>query len=329
MAGATTADASVRKVRAAVIGLGHAHAFGKLKAVRSLPQYELAGVFEPDNSLSQKANAPALALDRILKDPAIELVLIEGRVQENLRYARMAVEAGKFVHLDKAPGEDLEEFKAILNEARRRERVVQMGYQWRYLSGMSQAIEAARKGWLGEVHLLRAIIDKPIPAEERPQLGLFRGGIMFELGCHLIDRAVDLFGKPRKITGILRHDASYADKLADNTIAILEYDRALAEISVAAMQAHGDQYRTFEIAGTNGAATLRPFNGKLNVNLKDAAGPYRAGRQIVEPEPQPQPSYAPDLLEMHRVICDRVTPRYSASHDLVTQEVLLRSCKVI
>lgn len=312
-----------------MIGFGHAHALGKLKAVRSLPQYELAGVFEPDNSLSQKANARLLSLDQILEDPAIELVLVEGRIQDNLRYARMAVEAGKFVHLDKAPGEDLEEFKSILDGARRRERIVQIGYQWRYLSGMSQAIEAARKGWLGDVHLLRAIVDKPIPAQERRQLGLFRGGMMFELGCHLIDRAVDLFGKPETITSILRHDASYADKLADNTIAIIEYDRAIAEISVAAMHAHGDQYRTFEIVGTNGAATLRPFSGKLNVHLKDAAGPYRAGHQIVEPPAQPQLPYVPDLLEMHRVICDRVAPLYSASHDLLTQEVLLRACQVI
>ena len=115
---------------------------------------------------------------------------------------------------------------------------------------------------------------------------------MFELGCHLIDRAVDLLGAPRKVTGILRHDSSYADKLADNTLAILEYDRAVAEIHVAAMQPHGDQYRTFEIFGANGAVTLRPFGGKLALDLVDALaggsqfevetfGPEAAGVEFV------------------------------------------------
>jgi predicted dehydrogenase len=321
--------ASVRKVRAAVIGLGHAHAFGKLNALRALPQYEFAGVFDNDPRLVEKSGAPLLTVDAILKDSGIQLVLIEGRVQDNLRYARMAVEAGKFVHLDKAPGEDLEDLKGILGEAVRRKRVVQMGYQWRYLSGMRQAIEAARKGWLGDVYLLRSTIDKPIPANERDQLGRFRGGMMFELGCHIIDRAVDLLGAPKKVTGILRHDSSYSDKLADNTLAILEYDRAMAEIRVAAMQPHGDQYRTFEIFGANGAATLRPFSGKLALDLKDGAGPYKAGQQVVEPQEQAGPAFAPDLIEMHRIIYDGVRPSYSVEHDLTTQETLLRACGLI
>ena len=225
--------------------------------------------------------------------------------------------------------EDLENLKGILNEATRRKRVVQMGYQWRYLSGMRQAIEAARQGWLGDVYLLRSTIDKPIPPAERDQLGRFRGGMMFELGCHIIDRAVDLFGAPKKVIGILRQDSSYHDKLADNTLAILEYDRAMAEIHVAAMHPHGDQYRTFEIFGANGAATLRPFNGKLAVDLKNAAGSYKAGRQLVEPQEQPAPTFAPDLIEMHRTIREGVSPSYSVDHDLTTQEALLRACGII
>ncbi len=325
----TGAASSPRKVRVAVIGIGHAHAFGKLTALRSLPQYELAGVFDGDSRLIEKSGAPLLSVDAILKDSTIELALIEGRVQDNLRYARLAVESGKFVHLDKAPGEDLDELRKIFEEAARRKRVVQMGYQWRYLSGMRQAIEAARQGWLGDVYLLRSIIDKPIPMTERGQLARFRGGMMFELGCHLIDRAVDLLGPPRKVTSILRHDSAYPDRLADNTLAILEYDRAMAEIGVAAMQPHGDQYRTFEIFGANGTATLRPFNAKLTLDLKDAAGPYKAGRQLVEPQKQPEPTFAPDLIEMHHVICEGARPSYSAEHDLTTQEALLRACGVI
>ena len=73
-----------------------------------------------------------------------------------------------------------------------------MGYQWRYHPAMQAAIEAARKGWLGRVYSFRATIDKPIPPQERLELAAFRGGMMFELGCHLIDRAVDLLGKHGK-----------------------------------------------------------------------------------------------------------------------------------
>ena len=154
-----------------------------------------------------------------------------------------------------------------------------MGYQWRYHPAMQAAIEAARKGWLGRVYLFRATIDKPIPPEDRRELAAFRGGMMFELGCHLIDRAVDLLGKPRKVTGILRHDSPLDDNLADNTLAILEYERALAEIRVSAFQPHGDQYREIEILGTNGKAVVQPFSPlRLMVDLGEPAGPYKAGR---------------------------------------------------
>ena len=86
---------------------------------------------------------------------------------------------------------------------------------------------------------MRATIDKPISPQDRRQLARYRGGMMFELGCHLIDRAVDLFGKPAKVTGFLRHDSPIDDDLASsNTLAILEYDKAVAQIYVAAFQPH-------------------------------------------------------------------------------------------
>jgi hypothetical protein len=102
----------------------------------------------------------------------------------------------------------------------------------------------------------------------------------------------------------------------------------MAEIHIDGLQPHGEPYRTFEIVGTNGAATLRPFGGKLSLDLNDAIGPYKAGPQVVEPADS-GPSYVPDLLEMHRIICEGAKPSYSVEHDLTTQETLLKACGVI
>jgi predicted dehydrogenase len=266
-------------------------------------------------------------VSEILEDSSIELIAVESRVQENLRYAREAVDRGKFVHLDKAPGEDLEAFRALLHEARRRHRVVQLGYQWRYHPAMRAAIDAARRGWLGQVHHFRAWIDKPTPAADRIQLAAFRGGMMFELGCHLIDRATDLLGKPKRVTGHLWHHGPFNDSLADNTLAILEYDRAVAEIRISAMHPQGNQYRTVEIIGSNGSATVRPFSPyRLITHIKDAAGPYPAGLKDHEFPPDTLPGFSPDFLELAAVIRDGARPSYSLEHDLMTHEVLLKAC---
>ena len=107
---------------------------------------------------------------------------------------------------------------------------------------------------------------------------------MFSEGCHLIDRAVALLGRPKKATGFLRHDGAPADKLADNDLAVLEYDHALAEISMAGFHPHGALYRYLEILGTNGSARMQPytFPSQLMVDLAKPAGPYKAGEQKIE-----------------------------------------------
>ncbi|MBM3735504.1 MAG: Gfo/Idh/MocA family oxidoreductase [Acidobacteria bacterium] len=330
LAPSAAAWANGKPIRAAVYGTGHAHAMGKIQALRSLEgRYSLVGVCEPllPRPKHQAVEGVRWLTEReMLDDASIELIAVESRVQENLAYARAAVDAGKFVHLDKAPGEDLAAFGRILHDAGRRQRIVQLGYQWRYHPAMNAAIEAARKGWLGEVHHVRASIDKPIPAAERAQLALFRGGMMFELGCHLVDRVTDLLGKPTRVTAYLWHHSSAPDKLADNTKAVLEYPRAMAEIHVAAMDPNGNSYRTFAITGTNGSMTVTPFAPlRLASHLKEAAGPYPAGRKEHTFAAEAR-SYTPDFLEMARVIREGAQPSYSARHDLMTQEVLLKAC---
>ena len=327
--------AQPKQIRVAMIGTGHGHAASKVRALRSMPEYEFAGVCRPD------ADDPAagdvfhnigwLKLADILNDPGIELVAIESAdPSRNLGYAQQAIDAGKFVHLDKPPGASLSGLRKLLEDAKRRERIVQMGYQWRYHSGMQAAMEAARNGWLGRVYRFRASIDKPIDAKERRHLAKYRGGMMFSEGCHLVDRATALLGKPQRVTGFIRHHSPLDDGLADNSLVILDYPNALAEISLAGFDPLGNQHRFVEILGTNGSAIAQPFAPvRLKVKLKTAAGPYRAGEQMLEPPSPPGLAYTPDFAEMASVIRRGAAPVYSAAHDLMTHEVLLEACGML
>ncbi len=315
-----------------MIGTAHGHAASKIRALRKLPDYDFVGICRPDDDEPRDGEVFQgirwLSLDEILNDRSIQLVAVETRYARNLGYAEKAVQAGKFVHLDKPPGSNLARLRALFAEASRQKLVVQLGYQWRYHTAMQAAIEAARKGWLGDVYLMRASIDKLLGPEERHELAQFKGGLLFEEGCHLIDRAVDLFGKPTKATGFLRHDGEAADGLADNCLAVLEYEKAMVEITMSAFQAHGSLYRFLELSGTNGRALVQPYAPpfRLAVDLKNAAGPYKAGEQQLRlPEPQ-GPVYGPDFMEMAHIIRDGAKPSYSPEHDLIVQETLLRVC---
>jgi predicted dehydrogenase len=118
-----------------------------------------------------------------------------------------------------------------------------------------------------------------------------------------------LFGKPRRVTGFLRHESTIDDSLADSTLAILEHERGMSEIRISAFQPHGDQYREVEILGTNGRAVAKPFSPlRLMVDLGKAAGPYKAGVQQIEPPAAAGPTFAPDFLEMAKVIRGGAAP---------------------
>lgn len=323
------------KIRVAMIGTGHGHAASKVRALQSMPEYEFLGVCRPD------ADDPAigdtfqnvrwLKLADVLNDAGIELLAIEcADAARNLAYAQQAIDAGKFVHLDKPPGASLAGLRKLLDDAKRRGRVVQMGYQWRYHAGMQAAIKAARNGWLGRVYRFRASIDKPIGPEERRHLAKYRGGMMFSEGCHLVDRAIALLGKPQRVTGFIRHHSPLDDALADNSLIVLEYPKALAEISLAGFDPQGNQHRYVEVLGTNGSAKAQPFAPvRLRVELKQAAGPYRAGEQTLEPPSPPGLAYTPDFAEMASIIRKGTAPTWSAEHDLLTHQVLLEACGML
>jgi len=324
---AGVAAAAGKPVRAAVYGVGHAHARSKIRVLGRLPQFELAGVCPRDVPQRFDAvTAPGvrrLERDEVLEDPSIELVAVEAHVAENLQFAHEAVDAGKFVHLDKSPGADFNSFRNLLDKASAKGRVVQMGYMWRYHTAMSRAIETARAGDLGEIYMVRATINKPMSEEDRRPLAAFKGGMMFEMGGHMIDRIVDLLGAPKRVDGQLRHDGPFDDGLADNNLALLEFDRAMAEVYVAAMQPNGNSYRRLEILGTKGTATVQPFSPDGRIALD-----FGAGREEMELAVAAQP-YETDFVEMAAVIREGRKPQYSVDHDLAVQKALLDACEML
>jgi len=90
----------------------------------------------------------------------------------------------------------------------------------------------------------------------------------------------------------------------------------------------GSNLKAFAASFVNGTATVRAVSPqRLEVDLHETAGPYKAGRQPVEL--QPEPGYRPSFLEMARIIREGATPSYSSEHDLIAQEALLAACQML
>ena len=323
------------KIRAGLLGISHAHAIGKLRTIQFSPEYELVGVCEPDAELQQQRKDEEvfkgvqwLSEQELLGDDTVQVVVVEGRVQDNLALARHAVEAGKHVHLDKPAGESLNEFKALLDLVKEKNLLFQMGYQFRYNTGFELAMKALNEGWLGEIFFVHGSIGSTINPESRQRLAFHPGGMMFELACHLIDTLVALLGRPQQVTPFMRHDAALDDQFADNTLAVFQFERAIAVMESAAMEIQSGQRRKLEICGTKGTVVVQPIEPPaVRLCLSQAHEDFQAGWQSVSVPNIPR--YLRDFEDLARCVRGEQQPSYSLEHDFIVQETLLRACGTV
>jgi len=131
---------------------------------------------------------------------------------------------------------NISDFEKIVRVATERKLLLQVGYMWRYHPGVEKALEAARNGWLGELYLLKGTIGNQLDLRRREEWGEFAGGVLYELGGHVIDPIVRLMGKPLKVTPFLRTDGASKDKLRDNTAAVFEWKGALGIVQCTTLQ---------------------------------------------------------------------------------------------
>jgi predicted dehydrogenase len=319
-------------IRAAILGTRHSHTGGKLEAMKASPDYEVVAVCEPDAAAREQARSNPMfqglkwmSEDELLSDSSIHLVVVECSVWEALPQGNKVIAAGKHLHLEKPPGNDWRAFRQLVEEARRRKLLLQTGYVWRWHEGVSAAIEAAKSGWLGDVFMVRGTMNADRDAQQRAVEAKYRGGSLFELGGHVIDRTVELLGRPRNVRHWLRHDTSYPDQLADNTLVVLEYEKALAVISSAARMYGSGDHRSFEVTGSDGSFIVHPeaTPPRMRVAMRKAQGPYRAGWQQIELRPQPR--FVGDFKELARALKTGTPLRLSYDHELLLQETLLRA----
>lgn len=323
-------------IRIAQYGTKHGHAAGKLLALRTNPQVELAGVFEPDAARRRELEreggpfAGVRWLDdarELLDDPTIVAVASEGRNDESLDQTEQIVRAGKHVWYDKPAGEDMAQWRRVVALAETRGLVIQMGYMFRYHEGFRQIAEWVRSGLLGQVFAVRAHMSTWISEEARRVIARHPGGIFYDLAGHMLDQIVWLLGRPLEVASFLRDDAGAVPGFMDNTLAVLSYPRALAFIDIAAMETP-PMARRFEVYGARGSAIMEPFEpaGDIRLCLDAARDGFRQGEQRVPVRQQTrQRLYELELEAFLATIAGERPPERPPAHDLLVQETLLRA----
>jgi predicted dehydrogenase len=227
-------------------------------------------------------------------------------------------------------GDDWAGFQEVVAQARRQGLLIQMGYMFRYQDGFRRLAEWARGGLLGHVFAVRAHMSTNLTEAARRVVAVHPGGILYDLGAHMLDQILWLLGdeRPARVTATLRNDDTPGvPSFADNTLGVFEFARALAVIDIAAMEPR-PMARRFEVYGTAGSAVMDPMEPATQIRLCLAAprDGFPAGVQTVSLSGMPRRrTYKLELDAFLPAVRGERPPDRSLDHELLVQETLLRA----
>ncbi|MEN2709041.1 oxidoreductase [Sphingomonas sp. NPDC092331] len=190
-------------IRTGVIGYGLGGMAFHAPLVAAVPELALAAIAtsRADQVHARHPGVPVTTPDALLADPDIDLVVVTTPNDTHAPLARRALEAGKHVVIDKPFATSLADGEALVALAGARGLLVSAFHNRRWDGDFRTVRKLLDGGALGEVMLAELRWDRFRPAlaqawKEDPEAG---AGILADLGPHLIDQALQLFGPPEAI----------------------------------------------------------------------------------------------------------------------------------
>jgi scyllo-inositol 2-dehydrogenase (NADP+) len=221
-------------VRVGLIGFGLAGQAFHAPVIRGVPGMELACILERRGNLAREKYPEARVartLEELLSDKTIQLCVIATPNDSHYELARGCLLAGRDVVVDKPFAPTLRESEELVRLAAERGRLITV-YQDRRWDGDFETVKKiVESGRLGKVVEYEARFDRfRLEAKAnawRERADQPGAGVLFDLGPHVIDQALVLFGEPRAITAsaFCQRETSQVDDAFD---VCLEYPRMRA-----------------------------------------------------------------------------------------------------
>jgi predicted dehydrogenase len=142
------------------------------------------------------------SFDELLANPAIDLVIICSPNQLHFPQAKAALEAGKHVIVEKPFTVNSTEAQSLIETSRKSGKLVFPFHNRRWDSDLLTLKHIIAQGYLGKIVEYESRFDRFTPEISRAAWRYQQeegGGTLFDLGIHLIDQAVSLFGKPQGV----------------------------------------------------------------------------------------------------------------------------------
>ena len=191
------------------------------------PGFKLAGGWERSKQVMGEFY-PGItsypSLEALLADDSVGLVVVNTPTSTHYEYAKRSLLAGKDIIVEKAFTTSVAEAEELKSIAQKVNKKISVFHNRRWDSDFKTVKKVISEGWLGDLVEAEIHFDRykpelsPKPHKEIPSPG---SGILKDLGSHIIDSAICLFGFPKAVFADIR--ITRPDSAVDDWVDILLY----------------------------------------------------------------------------------------------------------
>ena len=319
-------DMRSRRLRTLFYGMTHEHAPGKIDTLRKLTDvFEIVAIVDDTARRAPTfftAPFDASGFRVVSEDEArtmsdIDVVLVETANRDLMEIAGIYAECGIAMHCDKPCGEAMEPYRTLVEKCRTKNVPFQIGYMYRGNPALKWIWKFVAEGGLGEVRYIEADMNHNYQAEGYPEyLSTFKAGILYNLGCHLVDMVLPL----------VRGDLIEAHPFTDVTrgSSFLRFEGTDVLLRTSTNMPGGILCRRLRVDGTKGTIDLCPierFDGRnltLTLTVGETVKTTDFGVQTDR--------YADQLLDLAAIVRGEKPNDQDYDRDLQTHETTLRAC---
>ncbi len=174
------------------------------------PGFEFYSVWERSKNAAQEKFPQVKtlrSLEELLSDDALELVIVNTPNYTHYDYAKQSLLANKHVVVEKPFVVTVAQGEELIALAKEKGKVLSVYHNRRYDSDYRTVKKLIGEGWLGDIVEAEFHFDRfkeelsPKLHKETPGPGT---GALYDLGSHIIDQALQLFGMPQALFADIR-----------------------------------------------------------------------------------------------------------------------------
>ena len=233
--------------------------------IKVVPEFKLRAIVQRSPSPGDDAGKdhPGIksyrSSEEMVSDSDIDVVVVTTAPTSHFELAKLALEHGKHVIVEKPFTPSSKEASELIAIAKQHERLLTVYQNRRWDSDfltLSKLLEERTLGRLVEfeTHFDRHRPDAPDPASTWRAKFVPGGGAVYDLGTHLIDQAVFAFGLPDKITGFVgsQREQNPGD-VEDSCTVLLHYKSGLLVTVKAAVVSPEEKQLRYWVRGDKGS----------------------------------------------------------------------------